>query len=165
MSAWKHDPGLDPEGDEERAGKRAEAFEAAREAAAEGDWSLARELAAVIADEARTAEGEDRTAEILDAPDIVELLKLAPPEALATATDWTGDPEPRGWLAPDWLPSGRAALFTGPGGGGKSLFALQLAAGIAVGDRNPFRCDPRGVQPAGQRPGRVKRRPTLRPHP
>ena len=144
MSAWKHDPGLDPEADEERAAKRAEAFEAAREAAAEGDWTPARELAAVIAAEARTAGGEDREASIREAPDIVELLKLAPPEPLATATDWTGDPEPRAWTAPAWLPSGRAALFTGPGGGGKSLFALQLAAGIASGDRNPFRSDPRG---------------------
>lgn len=71
---------------------------------------------------------------------------LSPLEAagIPLATDWTADPEPREWLAGGWLPAGRVALLTGAGGGGKSLLALQLAAGIAAGDRNPLHCDPRG---------------------
>ena len=72
--------------------------------------------------------------------------RLAPPPwpAVETAHDWTGKPQSRAWVAPGWLPSGRVTLLAGEGGGGKSLFTLQLAAGIAGGDPNPFRCDPRG---------------------
>ena len=49
--------------------------------------------------------------------------------------DWddaTLDPA-REWLIPDYLPSGRVALFTGDGAAGKSRLALQLAAALASG--------------------------------
>ena len=48
---------------------------------------------------------------------------------------WVGqpEPEPRRWLVNAWLPAGRVALLTGPGGVGKSRLVLQLAAGIASG--------------------------------
>ena len=56
------------------------------------------------------------------------------PQPLALST-WTGqpEPEPRKWLVNGWLPAGRVALFTGPGGVGKSRLVLQLAAGITSG--------------------------------
>lgn len=85
-------------------------------------------------------DGHPRTARGM----LAALRAAAPAPALAVASDWTGDPAPRAWLAREWLPAGRATLFTGAGGGGKSLLALQLAAGIASGDRNPLHCDPRG---------------------
>lgn len=130
----------DEAADAERAAKRSEALAAAKDAARRGDWEHVRREAAA----ARTPEAPDLSRRIDAAPDLQALAALAPPPALRTATDWTGDPSPRAWLAPAWLPSGRAALFTGPGGGGKSLLALQLAAGIAGGDRNPLHGDPRG---------------------
>ena len=43
------------------------------------------------------------------------------------------EPSPRRWLVQNWLPAGRVALFTGPGGVGKSRLVLQLAAAIASG--------------------------------
>lgn len=137
---------VDEAGDAEAMAKRAEALEAIRNAIRTGDYATARrELDGF---EAATPEAPDPLAELdaVGTPDGLRRILDAvdPGPALPTATDWTGDPEPRAWLAPAWLPSGRAALFTGPGGGGKSLFALQLAAAIAGGDRNPFRCDPRG---------------------
>ena len=48
---------------------------------------------------------------------------------------WAGqpEPEPRSWLVRGWLPAGRVALLSGPGGVGKSRLVLQLAAGIASG--------------------------------
>lgn len=143
---WKEDPGLNPERLAEDAARRADAFEAAKAAALAGDWEPARELAALAREDADAGDAGDLAHRIGEASDVAALAALAPKAAprLATVTDWTGDPRPRAWLAPAWLPCGRAALFTGPGGGGKSLFALQLAAGIAGGDRNPFRSDPRG---------------------
>lgn len=39
----------------------------------------------------------------------------------------------RVWLVDGWLPVGFVTLFTGKGGEGKSLLALQLAAGVASG--------------------------------
>lgn len=64
---------------------------------------------------------------------------LREPEAptIRTLTNWTGDPEPRRWLVPGWLPAGRVALLAGPGGSGKSLLALQLRRRSlpATGDR------------------------------
>ena len=40
----------------------------------------------------------------------------------------------RTWLIDRWLPEGRAGLFTGEGGRGKSWLALQLAASLAAGE-------------------------------
>ena len=54
-------------------------------------------------------------------------------DSLRACTDWTGEPEPRKWLCPEWLPAGRVAMLTGPGGGAKSLLALQLAVVVASG--------------------------------
>ena len=131
----------------ERDAKRREALKHAKAAALMEPPDLAplQELARIEESEIQEADAAADLAErVANAKTAREALaELAPAPAPATATDWTGDPEPRAWTAPAWLPSGRAALFTGPGGGGKSLFALQLAAGIASGDRNPFRCDPR----------------------
>ena len=62
-------------------------------------------------------------------------------------TDRTGEPEARRWLSPAWLPEGRAALLTGPGGSGKSLLALQLAAALASGNPDPFGTDGDGQAP------------------
>ena len=46
-------------------------------------------------------------------------------------------PQPRQWLVNESLPAGRVALLTGEGGAGKSRLALQLAAGVASGGRQP----------------------------
>ena len=57
-------------------------------------------------------------------------------EAPIPWTTWAEHPDPpsaRRWLVRDWLPAGRVALLTGPGGVGKSRLVLQLAAGIASG--------------------------------
>ena len=57
-------------------------------------------------------------------------------EAPIPWTTWAEHPEPpppRRWLVRDWLPAGRVALLTGPGGICKSRLVLQLAAGIASG--------------------------------
>lgn len=40
---------------------------------------------------------------------------------------------PRKWLVPDLIPQNTVTLFGGDGGTGKSLLALQLAAGVAAG--------------------------------
>ena len=42
----------------------------------------------------------------------------------------------REWLIEDWVPLHRVALFTGPGGIGKSTLGLQIAAAMACGNRN-----------------------------
>ena len=135
---WKHgDPlaHVDLDGLEEEAAKRAEAFEAAREAAAaEGDWQAARELAAVIAAEARTAEAEDRTASIREAPDVKALMELDPgPDPLAAPAFGAPLPRPVLWRAGSeadrgaLIGAGEVALLSGPGQGGKSTVALALA--------------------------------------
>ena len=66
---------------------------------------------------------------------LVEEIDGAPePRPIALST-WVGqpEPEPRRWLVNAWLPAGRVALLTGPGGVGKSRLVLQLAAGIVSG--------------------------------
>ena len=62
----------------------------------------------------------------------------APASRPITLSTWPEqpDPEPRSWLVNGWLPAGRVALLTGPGGVGKSRLVLQLAAGIASGGNN-----------------------------
>ena len=45
-----------------------------------------------------------------------------------------GEAPARVWLIERWLPEGRAGLFTGEGGRGKSWLALQLAASLAAGE-------------------------------
>ena len=153
---------VDEEKDAEAMAKRREALETVRKAIRSGaaleesgeSTDARREYAAARRDLDALTEADREPADPLAGLDeaqtpealrkILDRVDPAPARALATVSDWTGDPEPREWLAPAWLPSGRAALFTGPGGGGKSLLALQLAAAVAGGDRYPFRCDPRG---------------------
>lgn len=47
--------------------------------------------------------------------------------------DVTAEPKPRRWLVDGWLPHADATLFGAKGGLGKSLLALQLACGRAIG--------------------------------
>ena len=54
----------------------------------------------------------------------------ASPGRIKTRNDWTGAESPREWICEGWL-SYRLTLFTGHGGAGKSLLALQLAAAVA----------------------------------
>ena len=42
-------------------------------------------------------------------------------------------PVPRQWIIRDWLPLGAVTILAGPGGIGKSRWALQLAGGVASG--------------------------------
>jgi hypothetical protein len=58
------------------------------------------------------------------------------PTPWRTMASFLAAPRPsRAWVVPDWLPHGPAAptLFTGDGGTGKSLSAMQLAAAVATG--------------------------------
>ena len=66
---------------------------------------------------------------------LVQELDGAPEPRPIQLHTWVGqaEPEPRRWLVDSWLPAGRVALITGPGGVGKSRLILQLAAGIASG--------------------------------
>ena len=81
------------------------------------------------------AHPNDRAA--LDAlRDVLTRMDQVADEAPIPWTTWAEHPEPptpRRWLVRDWLPAGRVALLTGPGGVGKSRLVLQLAAGIASG--------------------------------
>ena len=47
--------------------------------------------------------------------------------------DYEGDPVPREWIIEDWLPAHEITSLYGPGGGGKSLIAFQLALAVANG--------------------------------
>ena len=81
------------------------------------------------------AHPNDRAA--LDAVrDVLTRMDEVAAEAPIPWTTWAEHPDPpspRRWLVRDWLPAGRVALLTGPGGVGKSRLVLQLAAGIASG--------------------------------
>lgn len=44
-----------------------------------------------------------------------------------------GDPPPRKWIVPDWLPQGHVTSLYGDGGTGKSLLGQQLANAVATG--------------------------------
>ena len=57
--------------------------------------------------------------------------------AVETRTDWSGPAPLREWICEGWL-GHRLTLFTGHGGRGKSRLALQLAAAIASGTREPW---------------------------
>ena len=66
---------------------------------------------------------------------LVREIDGTPEPRTITLSTWVNqpEPEPRKWLVKAWLPAGRVALLTGPGGVGKSRLVLQLAAGIASG--------------------------------
>ena len=65
-------------------------------------------------------------------------------------SSWEGEPERREWLAGSdnagWIPAGRVSMLTGPGGEGKSRWALQLACAVA-GDGSAG-SEPRRVLPS-----------------
>lgn len=52
---------------------------------------------------------------------------------LVSPWEWQGQPEPRGWLVPEWVPAGEVVLLGGAGGVGKSLLAQQLLTSVAAG--------------------------------
>jgi RecA-family ATPase len=61
-----------------------------------------------------------------------------PPEPpkldFVSPADWEGKPVPaRRWLVPEFIPAGEITMFSGDGGTGKSLLALQLAIATAAG--------------------------------
>ena len=134
MSAWKTDPGIDPEALAEQQARRSEAFEEARAAAAEGDWTPARKLAAGIEAEARASDPDARRALIEASKDPRELFELDPgPDVLAAPAFGAALPRPVLWRAdsdPDrgaLIGAGEVALLAGPGQGGKSTVTLALA--------------------------------------
>ena len=45
-----------------------------------------------------------------------------------------GEPPPRRWLVPNWVPEGEVCSLYGKGGVGKSLVVLQLAYSMALGE-------------------------------
>lgn len=49
------------------------------------------------------------------------------------ATALVGDPPPRHWIVPDWLPASEATGLYGDGGVGKTLVAQQIGAAVATG--------------------------------
>lgn len=59
-------------------------------------------------------------------------VKADQPVTAFTGETWSteADPEPRAWLVPGLLPAGRLASLYGTGAAGKSMLALQLAAGL-----------------------------------
>ena len=68
--------------------------------------------------------------------DVLRVIDQVQGDAPIEWSTWTAhpdEPSPRRWLVQNWLPAGRVALFTGPGGVGKSRLVLQLAAAIASG--------------------------------
>ena len=68
--------------------------------------------------------------------DVLRVIEQVQGDSPIEWSTWTAHPEepsPRRWLVQNWLPAGRVALFTGPGGVGKSRLVLQLAAAIASG--------------------------------
>ncbi len=72
-------------------------------------------------------------ARLQKAGELVDLLDLARP---LDPLDWRIEYPALDWLVPNWLPRGRAGLFTGIGGRGKSTLVLQLAAALVTGRRD-----------------------------
>jgi len=56
-----------------------------------------------------------------------------PPPPVVAVNDWTGECDRPEWVVEEWLPAGRVALLSGPGGEGKSKLALQLCVAVATG--------------------------------
>lgn len=51
-------------------------------------------------------------------------------------SDFVGEPTPRKWIVPGWVPEGEISSLIGDGGLGKSLLAIQL--GMAVASKTKF---------------------------
>lgn len=91
--------------------------------------SMARSNGADLSDIARKHRGRP------DAPPnpFVEPVKATRQSAFYCPTQWQGKPvPPREWLVTDLIPSKTVTLFSGDGGTGKSLAALQLAISVAT---------------------------------
>ena len=70
-------------------------------------------------------------------PPEADRVSAAESRPIETRTDWSGPAPRREWICEGWL-GHRLTLFTGHGGRGKSRLALQLAAAIASGTREPW---------------------------
>ncbi len=77
----------------------------------------------------------ERIAEVLDS----ELVPSLPEPA-----QFNEKPPEREWIVQDWIPRGEVTLFTGRGGLGKSVLALQLAVAVATGGNYPALAKGRG---------------------
>jgi hypothetical protein len=56
------------------------------------------------------------------------------PESLPIAVgSLTGEPKPREWVVPDWIPAGTVTSLSGDGGMGKTLLAQQLIYAVGIG--------------------------------
>ncbi len=107
------------------------------------DWRIARTLArawgnwdggevglrgAPAPDEVFSALPDDFEIPIATAPVVVREIVCLPASELAAR-----EVPPREWLVPDLIPAANVTLLSGDGGTGKSLLALQLAVGVALG--------------------------------
>lgn len=139
--AWDgHDPTgeVDEAMDAEQMEKREAALAEVARRIADGEYAGARkELDALEPpDDDQQLGAEELLAKAKLAEDTVAYLRREldirdPTATLEVQKSWTGEYRPRAWLSPKWLPVGRVAMLTGTGGGGKSLFALQLAVAVA----------------------------------
>ncbi len=140
VTAWPAGSGPDPAGAAERAAKRAEALEAAKDAARREAWDYVRremEAARASDPEAEAAALADRIAE---APDIEVLARLAPPpDVLAAPAFGSRIPEAVLWrdgTDPErcaLIGRGEVAVLSGPGQGGKSTVTLAVAHAARTG--------------------------------
>ncbi len=49
--------------------------------------------------------------------------------------DLAGEPRPREWVVPDWIPKGVVSSLSGDGGMGKTLLAQQLLYAVGLGEK------------------------------
>ena len=62
-----------------------------------------------------------------------ELWRLLNNGGMKIFHEWNFTPPDREWLNKPWLPRGRAGMFAGKSGSGKSLIGVELAASVATG--------------------------------
>ena len=137
----KRDGILDPQGSEPaETGPELEALQRWRDDPTPANWQAAKEAFApsVDLDNAVLRAANDYAlaapaARLQKADELAALLDLARP---LDPLDWRIEYPALDWLVPGWLPRGRAGLFTGIGGRGKSILVLQLAAALVTGRRD-----------------------------
>ena len=100
---------VDEGADAERMAKRAEALDAAKEAAKRGDWEHVRREAAAAPPE--VDESAELAARIDEAPDLQALARLAPPDPLAAPAFGAPRPAPLWDVDPEGRASGPAAFW------------------------------------------------------